>query len=183
MIYTELFLSFFKIGLFSFGGGYAMIPLISTEISNKGWLLQSEFLQIIGIAQMTPGPIAVNAATFVGFKTAGFLGALSATLGVAMPSLLIILFISKIFFKYSDHIFTKHIFIGIRPVIAGLILSSALIIANESIITLGHGRKFTINFETLIITLIIAFIALRKKIHPIALIFLSGLLGLFTMLF
>lgn len=179
MVYFDLFISFFKIGLFSFGGGYAMIPLISTEITNRGWLLQSEFMQIIGIAEMTPGPIAVNAATFVGFKTAGFWGALSATLGVATPSLLLILFISKFFFKYSNHEFTKHIFLGIRPVIAALIFSSAILIGKESIIDISK-TGIIINYKTLIIALIILVIAFRKKTHPIALVFLAGLLGFLT---
>ena len=179
MIYLDLFFSFFKIGLFSFGGGYAMIPLISDVITKKGWLLQHEFVQIIGIAEMTPGPIAVNSATFVGYKTAGILGAVSATFGVALPSLLLILFISGFFFKYSDHPIMKHIFIGIRPVVAGLILSSALVMAKTTILTPSHG-DIGFNFETFIITIVILFIALRKKIHPIVLISTAGILGYFT---
>jgi chromate transporter len=91
MIYLSLLITFFKIGLFSFGGGYAMIPMIEREIESHGWLSPAEFIDIIAIAEMTPGPIAVNSATFVGFKTAGILGGLFATLGVALPSLLLIL--------------------------------------------------------------------------------------------
>ncbi len=182
MIYIELFLSFFKIGLFSFGGGYAMIPLISSVITDKGWLLQNEFMQIIGIAEMTPGPIAVNAATFVGYKTAGILGSVAATSGVAMPSLLIILFISKLFFKYSEHALMKSIFKGIRPVVAGLILSSAILIAKEAILPETHNTEITVNYETLLITVVILIIALRKKIHPILLISFSALLGLITLI-
>lgn len=179
MIYLDLFISFFKIGLFSFGGGYAMIPLISDVIVKKGWLLQEEFVQIIGIAEMTPGPIAVNSATFVGYKTAGILGSVSATLGVAMPSLLLILFISGFFFKYSDHPIMKHIFLGIRPVVAGLILSSAFVLAKTTILSSGHGGV-NFNFETFIITLIILVIALYRKVHPIILITIAGILGYFT---
>lgn len=175
MIYLELFAEFFKIGLFSFGGGYAMIPLISDVMLKKGWLIQEEIIQIIGIAEMTPGPIAVNSATFVGYKVSGILGSVSATLGVAMPSLLLILFISKLFFKYSDHEITRHIFIGIRPIIAGLILASALVIGRTTLL-LEEG----FNYETFGIMLIILFIALRKKIHPILLIGLSGVLGFLT---
>lgn len=179
MIYLRLFISFFKIGLFSFGGGYAMIPLISDLITKEGWLLQEEFVQIIGIAEMTPGPIAVNSATFVGYKTAGILGSMSATLGVAMPSLLLIMFVSGFFFKYSDHPIMKHIFLGIRPVVAGLILASALVMARTTILSGGHGNV-SFNFETFIITLIILFIALRQKLHPIILISIAGILGYFT---
>lgn len=87
MIYLKLFLSFVKIGLFSFGGGYAMIPLIQKEIESHGWLTPSQFIDIIAIAEMTPGPIAINSATFVGYNTAGFLGGAVATFGVALPSL------------------------------------------------------------------------------------------------
>jgi len=183
MILVDLFVSFFRIGLFSFGGGYAMIPLISDVITKKGWLLQEEFVQIIGIAEMTPGPIAVNAATFVGYKTAGIWGSFFATLGVAMPSLLLILFISGIFFKYSEHPITKHIFIGIRPVIAGLILASAFIMAKSTILGGSHVEGTSFNFETFIITITIMFVALKKKLHPIILICIAGLLGYFSMYF
>jgi|LGVE01.1.fsa_nt_gb chromate transporter len=181
MIYLELFIAFFKIGLFSFGGGYAMIPLISDVITKNGWLLQEEFVQIIGIAEMTPGPIAVNAATFVGYKTAGILGSLSATVGVAMPSLLLILFVSGFFFKYSDHPIMKHVFLGIRPVVAGLILASAFVMAKTTILAPSHGAV-GFNFDTFIITIVILFIALRRKLHPIILISIAGVLGYFTSL-
>lgn len=179
MIYLDLFISFFKIGLFSFGGGYAMIPLISDVITKKGWLAPAEFVQIIGIAEMTPGPIAVNSATFVGFKTAGILGSVSATLGVAMPSLLLILFISGFFFKYANHPIMQHVFLGIRPVVAGLILASALVLAKTTILSTDHGQV-GFNFETFIITLVILVLALWRKMHPIILITLAGILGYFT---
>src|SRR5690606_18104282 len=122
----KLFITFFKIGIFSFGGGYAMIPFIEKEIQAPNWLTSAEFVDIIAIAEMTPGPVSINSATFVGFKTAGFFGGLSATLGVAMPSLLLILLISQFFFKYREHPVNKAIFYGIRPVVAGLILSASI---------------------------------------------------------
>lgn len=128
---------------------------------------------------MTPGPIAVNSATFVGFKTAGILGAASATFGVALPSLLLILFISGFFFKYSNHPLMKHIFIGIRPVVAGLILSSALVMAKTTIFTSSHGHS-SFNVKTFGIALIILLLALKKKVHPIVLISTAGILGYFT---
>lgn len=182
MIYLELFFSFFKIGLFSFGGGYAMIPLISTEILKNGWLLESEFIQILGIAEMTPGPIAVNSATFVGFKTAGIFGAFSATLGVALPSLLIILFISSFFFKNSKHPLMKLVFKGIRPVIAGLILSAAIVIGKSTLIHKTINGGSIVNYKTIIIMVIILGLALKTKIHPIVLIIISGVLGFATIL-
>lgn len=181
MIYLELFFAFFKIGLFSFGGGYAMIPLISDVIIKNGWMVQSEFAQIIGIAEMTPGPIAVNSATFVGHKVAGMGGSVAATLGVAMPSLLLILFISKLFFKYSNHKITQHVFIGIRPVIGGLILSSAILLFKNAILQPHNLPDVHFNFETFIIFIIVLFIALKKKMHPILIICISAILGLLTL--
>ncbi len=103
MIFLDLFLSFFKIGLFSFGGGYAMIPLIQKEITRNGWITPSEFVDIIAIAEMTPGPIAVNSATFVGYKTAGLFGGLVATIGVALPSAMLIFLIADFIQKYKTH--------------------------------------------------------------------------------
>lgn len=182
MIYLKLFIEFFRIGLFSFGGGYAMIPLISDVIVKNSWMIQEEFTQIIGIAEMTPGPIAVNSATFVGHKVAGIGGSVSATLGVAMPSLLLILFVSKIFFKYSDHRITQSIFKGIRPVIAGLILSSAIVVGKNVLFT-EHLTLNSFQVETFVITLILFIIAMVKKVHPIFLIVLGGLLGYLSMYF
>ncbi len=164
MIFFDLFFAFFKIGLFSFGGGYAMIPLISEEIANHGWMNEAEFLRIIGIAEMTPGSIAINAATFIGFQTAGLPGALVASLGVLLPSLLIILFISAFFFKYSRHPLMKKIFSGIRPVVTGLIFSAGLLIAKEVIFEI----------RTLIVFLALLVLIKFVKIHPIMLIVLAA---------
>lgn len=183
MIYLQLFFEFFRIGLFSFGGGYAMIPLISDIIIKNQWMVQSEFTQIIGISQMTPGPIAVNSATFVGYKVAGVLGSVFATLGVSMPSLLLILLISNLFFKYSDHHITQSIFKGIRPVIAGLIIASALIVGKSVIFQEEAISLQTINIETLLITMTIFFIAISKKRHPIILILIGATLGLISLYF
>ncbi|MDA3845557.1 MAG: chromate transporter [Vallitaleaceae bacterium] len=184
MIYLELFISFFKIGLFSYGGGYAMIPLISSEIVKHQWLAEAEFIKIIGIAQMTPGPIAVNAATFVGYSTAGLLGALVSTLGVAMPSVLIIMLISKLFFEHNQHPLVKSIFKYIRPIIAGLVFASAIMIARTTIIVKANSLDEMPYFqvETILIMLVILVIYLKKKLHPIILITIAGLLGYMTML-
>lgn len=180
MLFLELFYSFFKIGLFSFGGGYAMIPLMFSEIALHGWLSEVEFVQIIGIAEMTPGPIAVNAATFVGFKTVGVFGSVVATLGVATPSLLISLFISPFLFKNSNRKLMKKVFYGIRPVVAGLILYAAINIGRTTLFV-GHSFSFeAIKYETLMIALIVLVVALKSKIHPIMLVVGAGLLGLLT---
>lgn len=188
MIYLKLLSSFFKVGLFSFGGGYAMIPLIQKEIESHGWITSSEFVDIIAIAEMTPGPIAVNSATFVGYKTAGVLGSISATTGVALPSLIIAIFISKFFFKYQKHPLNTYIFYGIRPVIAALIMTAAVFVAETSFFT----HKLSIESLKLLIStslklidipsvimMIAALIALIKfKVHPILVILGSGIVGI-----
>lgn len=121
----ELFFTFFRIGLFTFGGGYAMIPLIErTVIEDKKWIDKEELLEIISISQMTPGPIAVNAATFIGRKRLGILGATAATLGVVLPSLIVIITIAIFFAESFLNPYMQKIFIGLRAGIAALIFSS-----------------------------------------------------------
>ena len=111
MIFLRLFTTFFKIGLFSFGGGYAMLPLIQHEVvSMNKWLEHKEFIHIIAISQATPGPIAINTATYVGFKVASVTGAAFATLGVTMPSVIIILIMAKFFFKFRNNKYMEQIF-------------------------------------------------------------------------
>lgn len=180
MIFLELFLSFFKIGAVSFGGGYAMIPLIASEIISHGWMENNEFIQILAIAEMTPGPIAVNSATFVGYKSIGVLGSASATFGVALPSLLLILLVSQFFFKYNNHPMTKLIFYGIRPVIAGLIISAVIFIAKTTLLT-TEGHLVSWNMDTVMITGVMLLMAFKTKVHPIILICIAGLLGYLTM--
>lgn len=188
MIYLSLFITFFKIGLFSFGGGYAMIPMIEKEIESHGWLTPAEFIDIIAIAEMTPGPIAVNSATFVGFKSAGVLGGLFATLGVALPSLILILLISQFFFKYSNHPIKDSIFYGVRPVIAGLIFSASIFVAKttllkQSIIDNSFSKFISnplklINPGGVLILAISLFALIKLKFHPILTIIISGVLGI-----
>lgn len=188
MIYLKLLFTFLKIGLFSFGGGYAMIPMIEREIEGNGWLNSSEFFDIVAIAEMTPGPIAVNSATFVGYKTAGFLGGFAATLGVAIPSLILILVISRYFFKFRDHPLNATMFYGIRPVIAGLITVAAVFVSETAIFRGKLSKKLflqllddpikAINIGGIFI-FAVSFIMLKKtKIHPILIIALSGGLGI-----
>ena len=116
MIQLLLFWTFFKIGLFSFGGGYAMIPLIQNEVEQNGWLSTKEYADIIAISQMTPGPLAVNAATYVGAKVSGIFGAISATLGVSLPSFILIVIIAHFFIHFKDNAVVESILRGIRPV-------------------------------------------------------------------
>ena len=192
MIFLTLLFTFFKIGLFSFGGGYAMIPLIEKEIESHGWLSASEFIDIIAIAEMTPGPIAVNSATFVGYKTAGFFGGLSATFGVSLPSLLIILLVSQFFFKYRKHSINNAIFYGVRPVIAGLILSASIFVAETSLFKQDSITNLStdffndfisnvvqaVNISGLLILAVTLFLLIKLKVHPVLSIVIAGALGI-----
>lgn len=188
MIYLKLFLTFLKIGLFSFGGGYAMIPMIEREIGANGWLTPTEFFDIIAIAEMTPGPIAVNSATFVGYKTAGFLGGLAGTVGVAIPSLILILIISKYFFKFQNHPLKAIVFYGIRPVIAGLIGTAAIFVSETAIFKGELSARIlsqlfreplkVLNIGSIFIFLLSLILLNKTKIHPILTIAISGVLGI-----
>ena len=121
----SLFLTFFKIGAFTFGGGYAMIPLIQKEaVENKGWVTDDDILEIIAIAESTPGPIAINSATFVGYRTCGFLGAACATLGVVLPSFCVILVISYVLQEFQDLKIVQYAFNGIRAGVLALLFKA-----------------------------------------------------------
>ncbi len=123
----ELFITFFKIGAFTFGGGYAMIPLIQREVSEKRkWITDEDILEIVAIAESTPGPIAINSATFVGYKTCGFWGAFACTLGVVLPSFLIILCISGVLELVQDYKAVKYAFMGIRAGVLALIIKALI---------------------------------------------------------
>lgn len=122
---TSLFLTFLKIGAFTFGGGYAMIPLIQKEIvEKKKWMSNDDILEIVAIAESTPGPIAINAATFVGYKTAGFAGALLSTIGVVLPSFIIIIAISFVLSQFENLQLIKYAFFGIRAGVLALIVKA-----------------------------------------------------------
>lgn len=128
----ELFLTFMKIGAFTFGGGYAMIPLIQKEVcENKKWLNEKEISDIVAISESTPGPIAINAATFVGYKTSGFLGACMATIGVVLPSFLIISLISLILTQFQNIRAVKYAFMGISAAVLALILKALWMMFNS----------------------------------------------------
>lgn len=188
MIYLKLIFTFLKIGLFSFGGGYAMIPLIEKEIESNGWMSPSDFVDIIAIAEMTPGPIAVNSATFVGYKTAGFWGGLAATLGVAIPSLILILIVSRYFFKFQKHPLNTAIFYGIRPVIAGLIITAAIFVSETAIfksaLSFEMLRKImsapleVINVGGIVIFGLTLLSLIKFKMHPMLAILGSGAMGI-----
>lgn len=131
----ELFATFFKIGSFTFGGGYAMIPLIEREVvENKKWVTSDEVIDVFAVAQSMPGAIAINSSTFIGYKIAGKRGAIIATAGVILPSLLIITLIAMFFSKVQDSPIVKAVFSGIRPAIVALILTAAIKVSKTSIV-------------------------------------------------
>lgn len=164
-----LFWSFLKIGAFSFGGGYAMITLIEREIvQNRAWLTSQEFVDIIGISQMTPGPVSINSATFVGHKIGGVLGSLCATLGVITVSFTLVFIVSHYLVKFKESKIVKSALLGMRPILIGLIISAVL--------SLSKGVYSDI--KSVIIVLITLGLLLRDKIHPIVVIIISAVMGL-----
>ena len=186
MIYLQLFLTFLKIGAVSFGGGYAMIPLIQDEVITNGWLSSGQILNFIAVSESTPGPIAINMATFVGASQGGILGALCATLGVVLPSFIIILIVASVIKSLLKFAGVKAFIDGIRPVVIGLILGTSITIFMQVIFAFENIKTSTINFDykALIIFSIIALISIitkrktKKAISPILLIIISAILGL-----
>lgn len=185
MIYLKLFLIFLKIGMVSFGGGYGMISLIREDCLNYGWLTEDELLNFIAVAESTPGPIAVNMATFVGSAQGGILGAFLATLGVILPSFIIILFIVM----FLDHILkyagVRAILSAIRPVIVGLILATAFIMFFSLILNIKTiESRISLDWRALGVFIMVFAISLgyskwkKKNVSPIVLIVLSGILGI-----
>ena len=184
-MYLKLFLTFLQIGAFSFGGGYGMISLIREKVLMYGWLTEEELLNMIAVAESTPGPIAVNMATFVGSAQGGFLGALFATLGVVLPSFIIILIIAALIRNLLKYAGVKAFLGGIRPCIIGLILATAITMFMSTAIgfssiddTLEIDYKGIMIFAILIAISAVAKSLFKKKTSPILLIFMSAGLGM-----
>jgi chromate transporter len=186
-----LFWIFFKIGLFTFGGGYAMIPLIESELVGRGYIGVELLYDFIGIAESTPGPIAINMATFIGndaMKDYGFfariLGSMATTLGVALPSFIIILLIASLGSGFIKSKFVKEVFKGLKPAVIGLILSVTIALIFRSIFPLINFSNLDFNFDLfnyknlIILSLIILVSVLYKKLSPIQMILLSSVMGM-----
>lgn len=176
-----LFWAFFKIGLFTIGGGIASLPLIETIIViENGWITYDEFSHLVIISEMTPGPIGINASTFVGNKLFGFLGGFVATLGNVLPSIIIVLLLAKLYYKYKNLKVINSILNGLKPTIVGLIASATIGIA---LLGLFNTRSFNIrdfdfSFTRIMLMLSYLYILRKHKPNPILIITLSGLLGL-----
>lgn len=175
MIYFILFYEFFKIGLFSFGGGLAMLPLIQDVVFKYNWLTEQQFLDIISISQVTPGPISINTATFVGYNIGGVLGAFVATAGSCAPSLIIILIVATIYDKMKNSPYKNAFFYGVKPVTIGLITYAGYIIGEPTFTSTIQSS----NIKAFILFIVI-FISMEKiKINPVFFLIISGILGAF----
>jgi len=169
MIIWELFASFFTVGLFSFGGGFAMIPLIEREVvRSQAWLTAQQFIDILAIAEITPGPIAINSATFVGYKMGGLWGGLAATLGVVTPSLISVMAIAYLFIRFHGAPQLKAALSAVRPVVVVLIFSAALSV----------GRQTIVDVPSATLAAIVLVLMLSTKINPILLLIASGVVGI-----
>jgi len=171
----ELFITFLRIGAVSFGGGYAVIPLIHYEVESHGWLMNLEFQELVSLAGMAPGPIATNSATLIGYKTAGLAGAAMTTLGIILPSLIVVIMLSAIFYRLSRNKWVRSMFYGLRPVITALILYAAIrfgfLDAHDTGFTWGTLCTLGISAGCLIMMI-------RHKVHPIAVIAAAGAAGI-----
>ena len=182
---VELFGVFFKIGLFTFGGGYGMIPLVQQEVLSRGWMDADMLYRFIGVCESTPGPIAVNMATFVGSTQAGLAGSACATLGVVLPALLIMMLITAALAAFRENRYVRAAMAGIRPVVAGMITATGACIALRCLLALAGGsagiapdwRQLAIG-AVLIAALWIWVKLLKRRFSPILLILFSAACGM-----
>lgn len=179
MVYLQLFLTFLKIGAFTFGGGYAMLPLVQEQVIAHGWLSAEELVDFIAVSEATPGPFAVNTATYVGAEAGGVLGSVCATLGVVLPSFLIILAVSKCFEKFRKNQAVIGCMSGLKPAVVGLIAAALLSVGQTVFFASGISAaafqqpEFFIALIIFIISAVLAF----GRIHPIWVICGSAVLG------
>lgn len=185
MIYLQLFWTFFKIGLFTIGGGHAMIPMIMTDVVEKGWLDEGTLIDFIAISESTPGPFAANIATYAGIETAGVLGAISATVGVILPSLIIIVIVAKLLSAFMKKPAVGEVFSGVRSTVTGLLLSVFVTLFLSMLLGIADVKNVQSvepDYLGMAIFAIITPISLvkvkKKSLPPIAIVLLSAALGL-----
>lgn len=180
MILLELFIVFFTIGLFTFGGGYAMIPLMQQMLTEKGWVSSSDITNFIAISESTPGVFAVNMATFTGFRMGGIIGAICSTIGVVLPSIIIITIIALFVNKIKKNKYVNGFQQGIRPIVIGLIISVCLTFAYNAFFPNGfNNENFIFNFDVFLISMLVLALRIKyKNISPIILIIVGALLGM-----
>ena len=183
MIWLWLFIEFFKTGLFSIGGGLATIPFLKAMADNWGWFDEKLLGNMIAVGESTPGPIGVNMATYAGFSAGGVLGGVVATIGLVLPSLLIILVIAKILEKFSENIYVKASFYALRPCVCALVSVAAVNVFKVSLIDLSKFTGFSnilnvINVKAVILFLAVLFLTNKLKKHPIFYIIGAAVLGI-----
>ena len=187
-IYLILFLEFFMIGLFTIGGGYAMIPLVRELVLKYNWMSETEFYNFLGVCESTPGPIAINMATYVGSIQGGLLGSIVSTLGVVLPSFIIIILVASILKKVIKNKYFQAFLNGVKPVVIALIFGTGLMLVIKCIGFININ-EFSFDFISFIIFILIAFIfyftkyVFKKKLNAISLILISASLGLLISLF
>ena len=180
MIYFDLFLTFLKIGLFTFGGGYAMLPMIQEEVAAHGWLNQSELINFIAVSESTLGPFAVNIATFVGTRTGGIFGGLCATLGVILPSFVIILIVARCYQKFKSNKLVVGAMNGLKPAVVGLIAAALLSLSGTVFFPQGLSATVfgTAHFYVSLGIFAVAVVLAFKKLHPILIVLISAVIGI-----
>ena len=177
MIFLELFWTFFKIGAFTFGGGYAMIPLIQSEVTAKGWIDAASIVDFIAVSESTPGPIAVNMATYIGSEMGGVFGAFCATLGVVLPSFVIILIVAKCFERFRRSRAIQGAMSGLKPAVVGLIANAVLNVVLEVFSFNLDALKAPGTYVSLVLFGGMTLLAF-KKVHPIIIICISAVVGI-----
>lgn len=189
MILFELFYTFFLIGLFTFGGGYAMIPMITNEAISKGWMTSDTLTNYIAISEATPGPFAINIATAIGNTVCGPLGALAATIGVVLPSFIIILLIAWVFNKILNNRYVKAALKGVQPTVLALILSTALVFLIKALFFSGNAITTNVNdiyFDKKVLSILLILFGLnyifkfkqKKNLSPLLILLLAAVLGI-----
>lgn len=186
MIYLQLFLTFLKVGTFAFGGGYSMLSLIGDSVLRYGWMTEKELLNFVGVETVIPGPIAVNMATYIGYEQGGFLGALLSTIGVVLPSFIIILLIASIIKNLLKYAPVKTFIASMRPALGGLILSVAVTMAIAVFFGINsvNNINFTFDWRSLVVIAVIILIPIiwkrvkKKEFSSILLVIISGVMGM-----
>ena len=181
MIYIELFYTFFLIGAFTFGGGYAMLPLIQAEVERRGWLPSEQIVNFIAVSESTPGPFAINIATYVGNQMGGIFGAVMATLGVVLPSFIIILIVAKCYDAFKKSTAVQGAMSGLKPAAIGLIGAAVYKIGKTVFVPNGFTTDIFTSpafYISLALFAVMAFLTFKVKLHPIIIICISAAVGI-----
>ncbi len=178
MIYLKLFLTFLKIGAFTFGGGYAMLPFIQQEVVSNGWMSAEEIVDFIAISESTPGPFAVNVSTYIGFEMGGILGAICASFGVVLPSFVVILLVARVYEQFGKSRIVGGCMSGLKPAVVGLIGTAVFTTAISAFSINVDLRIWDAKLWIGLVLFAGMIFLLKKKVHPILIILISALLGL-----